>query len=69
MLQMKNENENQATAPITKNKETTGSSHEGVMILPVLTVSTSPCQVYGQTEVRTNRASRGDKPKLDALIV
>ena len=40
-----------------------------LMILPVLTVSTSPYQVYGQTEVRTNRASRGDKPKIDALII
>ena len=29
------------------------SLFEWVMILPVLTVSTSPYQVYGQTEVRT----------------
>ena len=71
MLRMKNENKNQATTPKaqTQNTETTGSSHEGVMILPVLTVSTSPYQVYGQTQVRTNRASRGDKPKLNALII
>jgi hypothetical protein len=69
MLRMKNENENQGTALIAQNTETTGSSHEGVMILPVLTVSTLPYQTYGQTDVRTNRASRGDRPKLDALII
>ena len=31
----------------------TGSPHEGVMILPVLTVSILPYQVYGQIDVRT----------------
>ena len=50
---MKKENKNQATAPVAQNAETTGSSHEGVMILPVLTVITSPYQIYGQTSVRT----------------
>jgi hypothetical protein len=69
MLRMKNKNENQGTTLIAQNTETTDSSHEGVMILPVLTVSTLPYQTYGQTDVRTNRASRGDRPKLEALII
>ena len=58
-----------ARARRAKNTETPGSSHEGVMILPVLTVSTLPYQTYGQTDVRTNRASHGDRPKLDALTI
>ena len=45
------------------------SQPKEVMILPVHTVSTLPYQTYGQTDVRTNRASRGDRPMLDALII
>jgi len=39
------------------------------MILTVLTVRILLYQTYGQTDVRTNRASCGDRPKLDALII
>ena len=53
MLRMKKEGKYRATASAAKSTETTGSSHEGVIILPVLTVSTLPYQVYGQTDVRT----------------
>ncbi len=53
MLRTKKEGKNQATASAAQNTETTGSSHKGVMILPVLTVSTLPYQVFGQTDVRT----------------
>jgi hypothetical protein len=53
MLRIKNDRKNQVTAPAAKNTETSGSSHEGVMIVPALTVSTLPYQVYGQTDART----------------
>jgi hypothetical protein len=53
MLQMKKRYEPGCSICSIIEQETTGSSHEGVMILPVLTVSSLPNQVYVQTDVRT----------------